>query len=102
MAETTETEELEGLCREICREMVPNWDIGAGPRPGPGATTRNTQRKGQRGGKDQRDKKGKSTQNMNHQSFKRRIRGGRRAEEVTDCKFDSVKQIFEKNSPKRS
>lgn len=44
MAETIETEELEGLCREICREMVPNWDIGAGPRPGPGATARNTQR----------------------------------------------------------
>ena len=44
MAETIETEELEGLCREICREMVPNWDIGAGPRPGPGATTRNTQK----------------------------------------------------------
>lgn len=41
MAETIETEELEELCREICREMVPNWDIGAGPRPGPGATARN-------------------------------------------------------------
>lgn len=38
VAETIETEELEGLCREICREMVPNWDIGAGPSPGPGAT----------------------------------------------------------------
>lgn len=42
MAETIETEELEGLCREICREMVPNWDIGAGPRPGPGATATET------------------------------------------------------------
>lgn len=71
VAETIETEELEGLCREICREMVPNWDIGAGPRPGPGATTRNTQRKrkkrgrmgrakeGRRGGLDRGDGKGK-------------------------------------------
>lgn len=50
MAETIEMEELEGLCREICREMVPNWDIGAGPRPGPGATARNTQRKGKEEG----------------------------------------------------
>lgn len=59
MAETIETEELEGLCREICREMVPNWDIGAGPRPGPGATTRNTQRQGRKRGKIGRTKEGR-------------------------------------------
>lgn len=67
MAETIETEELEGLCREICREMVPNWDIGAGPRPGPGATTRKTQREGGQagprkeggGGLDMREGQGK-------------------------------------------
>lgn len=45
VAETMDTEELEGLCREICREMVPNWDIGAGPGPGPGATTRSSRRR---------------------------------------------------------
>lgn len=44
VAETIETEELEGLCREICRDMVPNWDTGAGPSPGPAATTRITHR----------------------------------------------------------
>lgn len=83
VAETIETEELEGLCREICREMVPNWDIGAGPRPGPGATARNTQRQGEEQRKDRRDERGrldrgegrrrkkKSTQHMNHQVYKR-------------------------------
>lgn len=59
MAETIETEELEGLCREICREMVPNWDMGAGPRPGPGATTRNTRRKGRKRGKIGRTNEGR-------------------------------------------
>lgn len=38
MAETMETEEVVELCREICREMVPNWDMGMGPRPGPWGT----------------------------------------------------------------
>lgn len=38
VADTMETEEELGLCREICRDMVPNWDTGAGPSPGPGAT----------------------------------------------------------------
>lgn len=50
VAETIETEELEGLCREICREMVPNWDIGAGPSPGPGATATMDATEGGRGG----------------------------------------------------
>lgn len=59
MAETIETEELEELCREICREMVPNWDIGAGPRPGPGATTRKTQRQGRRRGNIGRTEEGR-------------------------------------------
>lgn len=36
VAETMEAEEaLEELWREICRDMVPNWDMGMGPRPGP-------------------------------------------------------------------
>lgn len=50
VAETMETEEVVELCREICREMVPNWDMGMGPRPGPGATARveNTHRKRER------------------------------------------------------
>lgn len=34
-----EDEALDELCLEICREIVPNWDIGTGPRPGPGGTT---------------------------------------------------------------
>lgn len=56
MAETIDTEELEGLCREICREIVPNWDIGAGPGPGPGATARSTQKEK---GRKERQKGGK-------------------------------------------
>lgn len=46
VAETMETEEevLE-LCREICRDIVPNWDMGMGPRPGPAATTDPAQRR---------------------------------------------------------
>lgn len=30
-----EAEEVVELWRETCREMVPNWAIGMGPRPGP-------------------------------------------------------------------
>lgn len=37
VAETMETEEVV-LCREICRDIVPNCDMGMGPRPGPAAT----------------------------------------------------------------
>lgn len=35
-----EAEEVveEELWREIWREMVPNWDMGMGPRPGPWGT----------------------------------------------------------------
>lgn len=38
VAETMETEEVVELCREICRDIVPNCDMGMGPRPGPAAT----------------------------------------------------------------
>lgn len=39
VADTMEAEEVvEELWREIWREMVPNWDIGMGPRPGPCGT----------------------------------------------------------------
>lgn len=38
VAETMETEEVVALCREICRDIVPNCDMGMGPRPGPAAT----------------------------------------------------------------
>lgn len=39
MADTMEAEEVvEELWREIWREMVPNWDMGMGPRPGPWGT----------------------------------------------------------------
>lgn len=39
MADTMEAEEVvEELWREIWREMVPNWDMGIGPRPGPCGT----------------------------------------------------------------
>lgn len=31
-------EEDEELCREIWREIVPNWDMGIGPKPGPWGT----------------------------------------------------------------
>ena len=51
VAETMETEEVVELCREICREMVPNWDMGMGPKPGPGATARNTRER--RGGEEE-------------------------------------------------
>lgn len=77
MAETIETEELEGLCREICREMVPNWDIGAGPRPGPGATARNTQRQGRKERKDRQDHRRKG------------VRQGRWKREEKDPKHES-------------
>lgn len=36
VADTMEAEEE--AWREICREMVPNWDMGTGPRPGPCGT----------------------------------------------------------------
>lgn len=52
VADTMEAEEVvEELWREIWREMVPNWDMGMGPKPGPwgteaddGATTREESR----------------------------------------------------------
>lgn len=79
MAETIEIEELEGLCREICREMVPNWDIGAGPRPGPGATARNTQRQG----KEEERKRGKTGRTKEGKGVRQRRwkgeRGGKKA-----------------------
>lgn len=31
-------EVVEELWREIWREMVPNWDMGMGPKPGPWGT----------------------------------------------------------------
>lgn len=48
MADTMEAEEevVEEVCLEICREIVPNWDIGTGPRPGPGGTTATLGEKG--------------------------------------------------------
>ena len=33
VADTMEAEEA--AWRDTCREMVPNWDMGTGPRPGP-------------------------------------------------------------------
>lgn len=69
MAETIDTEELEGLCREICREMVPNWDIGAGPGPGPGATTRSTRRR--EGGRKEGGRREESGRNMNERGRNR-------------------------------
>lgn len=45
VAETMETEEVVELCREICRDIVPNCDMGMGPRPGPAATAVSTQRR---------------------------------------------------------
>lgn len=44
VAETMETEEVVELCREICRDIVPNCDMGMGPRPGPGATAVSSQK----------------------------------------------------------
>lgn len=39
VADTMEAEEVvEELWREIWREMVPNWDMGMGPKPGPWGT----------------------------------------------------------------
>lgn len=49
VAETMETEdEVLELCREICRDIVPNWDMGIGPRPGPAATAVSAHRRGYR------------------------------------------------------
>lgn len=38
MADTMEAEVAVELWRETCLEMVPNWDMGMGPRPGPWGT----------------------------------------------------------------
>lgn len=39
VADTMDAEEVvEELWREIWREIVPNWDIGMGPKPGPWGT----------------------------------------------------------------
>lgn len=82
VAETIETEELLGLCREICLDMVPNWDIGAGPRPGPAATTGKTQRGA--AGEEQEERGGREGGYMSDQHG----RGSTEADEATRIRTD--------------